>query len=89
MNKKTLKLCSKRHLKQDTYICCRIQENTEENLRKVLHLLSEITNDEHYYNYELANACHELRMKIIPMIHECHEELNQFKSPLDNEGYTN
>ena len=59
MNKKTLKLCSKRHLKhlkQDTYICCRIQENTEENLRKVLHLLSEITNDEHYYNYELSNT---------------------------------
>ena len=67
-----------------TYICSRIQENTESNLSKVLELLTEITNDEHYYNYELSNACHELRMKLIPMIQECHDEENKFKSVLDD-----
>jgi hypothetical protein len=70
------------------YICCRIQKDTMKNLGDALTALSQVHTDEHYYNYELANACHELRMKIIPMIHECHEELNQYKSPLDNEGYT-
>ena len=66
------------------YICCRIKENTMKNLGIALTSLSEVHTDEHFYNYELANACHELRMKIIPMIHECHEEANQFKSVLDD-----
>ena len=70
------------------YICCRVQENTMKNLGDALTALTQVHNDEHYYNYELANACHELRMKIIPMIHECHEEINQFKSLFDEEGYT-
>ena len=65
------------------YICCRVQENTMKNLGDALTALTQVHNDEHYYNYELANACHELRMKIIPMIHECHEESNQFKSIFD------
>ena len=65
------------------YICCRIQENTMKNLGDALTALSEVYTDEHYYNYELANACHEMRMKIIPMIHEAHEELNRYKSILD------
>ncbi len=66
------------------YICCRVQENTMKNLGIALTALSEVWTDEHYYNYELANACHELRMKITPMIHECHEEQNRFKSILDD-----
>ena len=66
------------------YICCRIQENTMKNLGIALTALSEVYTDELYYNVELANACHELRMKLIPLIHECHEESNQFKSILDD-----
>ena len=66
------------------YICCRIQRNTMKNLGVTLTALSEVHTDEHFYNYELANACHELRMKLIPMIHECHKELNRFKSVLDD-----
>ena len=66
------------------YICCRIQENTMKNLGIALTALSEVHTDEDFYNYELANACHELRMKIIPMIHECHKEANRFKSVLDD-----
>ena len=54
------------------------------NLGDALTALSEVYTDEHYYNYELANACHDMRMKLIPMIHEAHEELNRFKSILDD-----
>ncbi len=66
------------------YICCRIQENTWKNLITALEALSEIHTDEHFYNYELADICHELRMKLIPLIHECNEEQNKFKSILDD-----
>ena len=66
------------------YICCRIQEDTMKNLGIALEALSEVHNSEHYYNYELSNACHELRMKLIPMIQECHDEENKFKSVLDD-----
>ena len=66
------------------YICCRIQENTMKNLGDALTALSEVYTDEHYYNYELANACHEMRMKIIPMIQEAHEEQNRFESIFEN-----
>ena len=40
--------------KQNTkkYIRTRIQENTESNLGKVLELLTEITNEEHFYTRE-------------------------------------
>ena len=70
--------------KQNTYICCRIQENTESNLRKVLHLLTEITNDEHYYNYELSDFTHETRLTIVEILKECYKEENKFKSILDD-----
>jgi hypothetical protein len=49
-----------------------------------LEALSEVHNEEHYYNHELSNACHELRMKLIPMIQECHDEENKYKSILDD-----
>ena len=65
------------------YICCRIQENTEENLRKVLHLLSEITNDEHYYNYELSNTTDKMRTEVSFILQECYKEQNKFKSIFD------
>ena len=66
------------------YICCRIQQNTMKNLGDALTALNDAYTDELYYNYELANACHEMKMKLIPIIHECHEELNRFKSVLDD-----
>jgi len=72
--------------KQNTkkYIRTRIQEDTMKNLGIALEALSEVHNEEHYYNHELSNACHELRMKLIPMIQECHDEKNKFKSVLDD-----
>ena len=87
MDKKTLKLNSKRHLQKNytgtTYICSRIQENTESNLRKVLELLTEITNDEHYYNYELSNTTDRMRTEVGFILKECYEEQNIFKSIFD------
>ena len=63
--------------KEKTYICCRIQEKTESNLSKVLHLLTEITNDEHYYNYELSDFTHETRLTIVEILKECYKEQNK------------
>tara|TARA_R100001082_G_C4289640_1_gene127609 strand:+ start:80 stop:301 length:222 start_codon:yes stop_codon:yes gene_type:complete len=65
------------------YIRTRIQENTMDNLGKSLELLNDVYTDELYYNAELATACHEMQLKLIAMIHECHEEQNRFKSILD------
>ena len=67
-----------------TYICSRIQENTESNLSKVLHLLTEITNDEHYYNYELSDFTHETRLTVVEILKECYKEKNKFKSIFEN-----
>jgi hypothetical protein len=53
-----------------SYICCRIQDNTEKNLNKALEILSEITNDEGAYNYELSNATHKMRLKIVDILKE-------------------
>ena len=66
------------------YIRVRIQENTESNLSKVLELLTEITNEEHFYNHELSDSTHEMRMEIVRMLQECYKEENKFKSILDN-----
>jgi len=66
------------------YIRVRIQENTMKNLGDALTAINDAYTDELYYNAELANACHELKMKIIPIIHECHEEQNRFKSIIDD-----
>ena len=65
------------------YIRTRIQENTESNLNKVLQLLTEITNDEHYYNYELSDFTHETRLTIVEILKECYKEENKFKSIFD------
>jgi hypothetical protein len=56
------------------YICCRIQSNTRRNLTNALIALSKTHTDECYYNYELADAVHEMSMEIMAMIHEIHEE---------------
>jgi len=65
------------------YIQVRIQENTESNLGKVLELLTEITNEEHFYNHELSDSTHEMRMEIVRMLQECYKEENKFKSIFD------
>ena len=70
--------------KETKYIRTRIQENTESNLSKVLHLLSEITNDEHYYNYELSDFAHETRLTVVEILKECYKEENKFRSIFDN-----
>ena len=67
-----------------TYICCRIQENTMKNLGIALTALSEVHTDEHFYNYELADECHEMRMKVIAMMQEARKVNNKFKSVLDD-----
>ena len=69
--------------KEIKYIRTRIQENTESNLGKVLHLLTEITNDEHYYNYELSDFAHETRLTVVEILKECYKEQNKFKSIFD------
>ena len=66
------------------YICCRIQENTESNLKKVLELLSEITNEEHFYNHELSDFTHETRLTVVEILKECYKEENKFKSIFEN-----
>ena len=66
------------------YIRTRIAENTMDNLGKSLELLNDVYTDELYYNAELSNACHEMQLKLIAMIQECHEKQNRFKSVLDD-----
>ena len=56
------------------YVCCRVQENTESNLGKVLELLSTITHDECRYNYKLSDTTHEMRMVIIQILQEVYKE---------------
>ena len=70
--------------KENKYIRVRIQENTESNLSKVLELLTEITNEEHFYNHKLSDSTHEMRMEIVRMLQECYKEENKFKSIFEN-----
>ena len=72
--------------KQNTkkYIRIRIQENTESNLKKVLELLSEITNEEHFYNHELSDFTDETRLTVVEILKECYKEENKFKSIFEN-----
>ena len=72
--------------KQNTkkYIRIRIQENTESNLKKVLELLSEITNEEHFYNHQLSDFTHETRLTVVEILKECYKEENKFKSIFEN-----
>lgn len=65
------------------YIRTRIAENTMDNLGKSLELLNDVFNDEFYYNNDLSNSIHEIKLQLIEMIHECNEEQNKFKSVLD------
>ena len=60
--------------KETNYVCCRVQENTESNLRKVLELLSEITRDECHFNYKLSDATQEMRLEIHFILLEVYKE---------------
>ena len=60
--------------KETNYVCCRVQENTESNLRKVLELLSTITHDEAHYNYKLSDATQEMRLEIANILIEVYKE---------------
>jgi len=55
-------------------ICCKVQDDTMENLSIALNALTEVFNDEAYTNMELANKAHDLRMEIIPIITEIHAQ---------------
>ena len=66
------------------YIRVRIQENTMDKLGKSLELLNDVYLDEFYYNNDLSNSIHEIKLQLVEMIHECHIEENRFKSILDN-----
>ena len=60
--------------KETNYVCCRVQENTESNLGKVLELLSTITHDELRYNYKLSDTTHEMRLVIVQILQEVYKE---------------
>ena len=55
-------------------ICCKVQDDTMENLGIALNALTEVFSDEAYTNMELANKAHNLRMEIIPIITEIHAQ---------------
>lgn len=67
-----------------TYICCRIQENTHDNLCKAIRALNFIENDEFYYNYELSSVANEFKNKLVDILLEVDKEENKFKSIFDN-----
>ena len=66
------------------YICCRIQENTHDNLCKAIRALNFIENDEFYYNYELSSVANEFKNKLVDILLEVDKEENKFKSIFDN-----
>ena len=67
-----------------TYICCRIKENTHDNLCKAIRALNFIENDEFYYNYELSSVANEFKNKLVDILLEVDKEENKFKSIFDN-----
>ena len=64
-------------------ICCRVQENTHDNLRKAIRALNFIENDEFYYNYELSSVANEFKNKLVDVLSEVNKEVNQHKSIFD------
>ena len=59
--------------KTKNYVCSNVGEDTYENLNKALKLLTEVTNDEYYYNWEISDATHKMRMELTEIIHQVHE----------------
>lgn len=63
--------------KTKNYVCSRVQKDTYENLSKALKLLTEVTNDEHYYNWEISDATHKMRMEITEIVHQIRTEITK------------
>jgi len=59
------------------YVCSGIQKDTLENLGKALEALTKITNDEHFYNYEISDATHKMRMEITEIFHQVRKVLTK------------
>ena len=59
------------------YVCSGIQLNTLENIGKALEVLTKITNDEHFYNYEISDSTHKMRMELTEIFHQVREELTK------------
>ena len=65
--------------------CCRVQENTQDNLCKAIRALNFIENDEFYYNYELSSVANDMKNKLVDILYEVNKEVNKHKSIFDNE----
>ena len=63
--------------KTKNYVCCGIQVNTLKNIGKALEALTEITNDEHFYNWEISDCTHKMRMELTEIFHQVREELTK------------
>ena len=66
-------------------ICCRVQENTHDNLCKAIRALNFIENDEFYYNYELSSVANDMKNKLVDILFEVDKEVNKHKSIFDDE----
>ena len=64
-------------------ICCRVQENTHDNICKAIRALNFIENDEFYYNYELSSVANDMKNKLVDILFEVDKEVNQHKSIFD------
>ena len=67
------------------YICCRVQENTHDNICKAIRALNFIENDEFYYNYELSSVAIDMKNKLVDILFEVDKEVNKHKSIFDDE----
>ena len=63
--------------KTKNYVCSRVQLNTLENIGKALVALTEITNDEHFYNYEISDSTHKMRMELTEIFHQVRTEITK------------
>ena len=66
-------------------ICCRVQENTHDNICKAIRALNFIENDEFYYNYELSSVANDMKNKLVDILFEVDKEVNKHKSIFDDE----
>ena len=64
-------------------ICCRVQENTHDNLCKAIRALNFIEGDEFYYNYELSSVANDMKNKLVDVLFEVDKEVNKHKSIFD------
>ena len=63
--------------KTKNYTHCGVNANTLENLESANELLARVTNDEHFYNHEISDATHKMRMELTEMIYQIRKELTK------------